>query len=75
LRSVVAHGGEAGTRRKRKGKQRSRAKARSKGQRMLSVEVRGSPLPLLGFIDPREPCSLNRTRALRALTVDSRVYH
>jgi hypothetical protein len=30
---------------------------------MLSVEVRGSPLPPLGFIDPGEPCSPNRTRA------------
>jgi hypothetical protein len=37
-------------------------KARSKGQRVLSDEVRDFPLPLLGFIDPGEPCSPNRAR-------------
>jgi hypothetical protein len=40
---------------------------RKQGRReqwVLSVEVKNSPLPTLGFIDPREPRSPNR--ALRA---------
>jgi hypothetical protein len=50
-------------------------KARREKQQMLSVEVRDSPLPLLGFIDPGESRSPNRARALRALTVGGRIYH
>jgi hypothetical protein len=47
---------------KGKGARSRRTKARSKGRQVLSVEVRDSPLPPLGFIDLREPRSPNRAR-------------
>jgi hypothetical protein len=47
MRMAEVHEDEAGTWRKRKGTQHFEAKARSKGQRMLSVEVRGPPSPLI----------------------------
>jgi hypothetical protein len=58
-----------------KGASSRETKARSKKRRMLSVEVRDSPLPLLRFIDPGEPPSPHRARASRALTADDYIYH
>jgi hypothetical protein len=45
-----------------KGVRSQEVKARSKGQRMLSGEVRDFPLPLLRFIDLGEPRSPNYER-------------
>jgi hypothetical protein len=51
----------ANSRRKRKGTWCSGTEARSRGRWALSVEVKNSPFLPLGFIDPWEPRSPNRT--------------
>jgi hypothetical protein len=75
LQKVRVRGGEGNEKRRVEGTQRFELMARSEEQKMRSVEVRGFPFLLRGFIDPREQRSPNRACAPCVLTAGDCVRH